>query len=390
MTPLLRKFLGHNWMLFLTVLGLLIFGVFAVYSSCWMREEADLATKWRDHILFAAAGLVVYLVASLIDYRWLKYLAIPAYLVSVGLVLMAKENVYGTEGWIKIGGFAFQPSQLMIASGIILIATIISQIQRIHSIFRHPMLRLLSAGAVAGLSVLLVLKQGDMGSAMVWIPVFAAMIVVGNIPFRYIITLSLVATLLIPFAFYFGLKPYQKTRITVLFDMLQGKKVDTAGEAWSYYNNVTAIGSGGWQGKGFKSAETMNAKGFISKTTAINDFIFVVVGEEHGFRGGLLLIVTFLFLLLQCLFIAFFSRDVMGRLIVAGVVGLIFAHTYQNIGMDLLIMPITGIPLPLISYGGTFTVIVMGLLGLVQSVWVNRHDYESSEVRSGMSVDMLD
>lgn len=392
MTPLLRKFLGHNWLLFATILGLLFLGVVAVYSSCWMRESEELSTKWRHHIIFAAFGIVTYLIASLIDYRWMKYICLPVYLISVVLVLMAKEDVYGTEGWVRFGGLQFQPSQIMIASGILLIATIISQVQRLHSWFRHPMIKLLMAGGVAGLSVLLVLMQGDMGSALVWIPVFAAMILVGNIPFRYMVTLLLLATLVIPFAFYFGLKPYQKARITVLLDMRQGKKVDTSGDAWSYYNNITAIGSGGFQGKGFKSEETMNHKGFISERTAINDFIFVVFGEHFGFRGGLLLIMTFLFLLLQCVFVAFFSRDVMGRLLVAGVVGLIFAHTYQNVGMDLLLMPITGIPLPLISYGGTFTIIVMGLLGLVQSVWVNRRDHADpeAELQGGMSVAQLD
>jgi rod shape determining protein RodA len=137
-----------------------------------------------------------------------------------------------------------------------------------------------------------------------------------------------------------------------------------------------AVGKAGWKGVGWKaSAEqgSLHAKAFIPKDTAHNDYIFAVIAEEFGFRGSLLLLTAFALLLIQGLFIAFYSRDVCGRLLACLVVALFFAHVFESIGMCVLLMPITGIPLPLVSYSGTFVVICMLLLGLVQSVWVHRN-----------------
>jgi rod shape determining protein RodA len=112
---------------------------------------------------------------------------------------------------------------------------------------------------------------------------------------------------------------------------------------------------------------------FYSETESINDFIYSVIVEEFGFRGGLMQIVGTAFLLLQCIFVAFYARDNLGRLVVVGVTGMMFAHAMQNMGMNVLMMPITGLPLPFISYGGTFLVVCMFLMGLAQSVWVHRN-----------------
>ncbi|MCX6845655.1 MAG: FtsW/RodA/SpoVE family cell cycle protein, partial [Verrucomicrobia bacterium] len=115
-----------------------------------------------------------------------------------------------------------------------------------------------------------------------------------------------------------------------------------------------------------------HAKAFIPKDTAHNDYIFAVIAEETGFRGGLIMITAFGILMVQGLIIAFYSRDVTGRLLASLVVALFFAHVFESIGMCLLLTPITGIPLPLVSYSGTFVVVCMLLLGLVQSVWIHR------------------
>jgi rod shape determining protein RodA len=264
---------------------------------------------------------------------------------------------------------------------------ILSHLHRLHPIFRNHFLRLIVAGLAGGIPFLLVLSTGDFGSAIVWMPVIAAMVLVGSIPFRYLIVVALCGMLFLPPA-YMSLKDYQKKRITVPIDMLMGKKVNIQGEGYSAHYNMLAIGSGGFTGKGFKNTETINHKGFITPATAINDFIFAVLAEEHGFRGAVLMLSGFLLLMMQCLFVAFYSRDMMGRLIVVGVVALLFAHTFQNVGMNLLLMPITGIPLPFISYGGTFVVIVMFLMGLVQSVWVHRIQYETARPE-GLNVDHL-
>lgn len=393
MTPLFRKFLGLNWLLFANILALMIFGVFAIYSACWMREQANLADKWRDQVYWMLLGLVFFFLASLVDYKWIRYLGLPVYLVATGLLIFTTffgTEINGTRAWIKVGSMLVQPSQLAIAAGVIALAVTLCSLHKLHPIFRNSFVRLVATGIIAGIPFLFVLKQGDFGSAIVWVPVCGAMVLIGNIPLRYLVVIVLTVTMFLPFAFFFGLKDYQKKRITTQIEMLQGKKVNILGEAYSAYNNLLAIGSGGWGGKGFKNPETVNNKGFISPDTAINDFIFPVLAEEHGFRGSLLMLGGFMLLLMQCIYVAFYSRDMMGRLLVVGVVGLLFAHIYQNVGMNLLIMPITGIPLPLISYGGTFTVVILFLLGLVQSVWVHRIDPNAVKIRPALQIEHLD
>jgi rod shape determining protein RodA len=144
-----------------------------------------------------------------------------------------------------------------------------------------------------------------------------------------------------------------------------------------------AVGKAGWKGVGWGAPAERNslfAKGYPSKTTTHNDYIFVVIGEELGFRGSLLLLSAYAVLLTQCLFVAFYSRDMMGRLLVSLVIALFFAHVFESIGMCVLLLPITGIPMPLVSYSGTFVVICMFLLGLVQSVWIHRNERRAAPV----------
>jgi len=232
--------------------------------------------------------------------------------------------------------------------------------------------KLALVGLACGIPFAVVILQGDFGSAMVWLPVSAALLLVGNIPFRYMVTVGLLGFMVIPWAYYFGLKPHQKERITVYADMLRGKAVDTQGSAYAASYIEKAVGSGGFNGKGRLNEKTINNLGFIPKRTAINDFIFAVWAEEMGFRGSVVILGGFTIILLQGLFIAFHARDAVGRLICVGVVALIFAHVFQHVGMNLLIMPITGIPLPFLSAGGTFVVVCMFLCGIMQSVWVHR------------------
>jgi rod shape determining protein RodA len=172
-------------------------------------------------------------------------------------------------------------------------------------------------------------------------------------------------------------------RIDLWLRMLQGQEVDTQDEGYSAHYATMAVGKAGWKGVGWGAPAERNslfAKGYPSKTTTHNDYIFVVIGEELGFRGSLLLLSAYAVLLTQCLFVAFYSRDMMGRLLVSLVIALFFAHVFESIGMCVLLLPITGIPMPLVSYSGTFVVICMFLLGLVQSVWIHRNERRAAPV----------
>jgi rod shape determining protein RodA len=172
-------------------------------------------------------------------------------------------------------------------------------------------------------------------------------------------------------------------RIEMYLESIDSGVVEKNDKNWAPYWVSTTVGKAGWKGLGWNATEergSLHDKRYIPWRTAHNDYIFAVIAEEQGFRGGLLLITAFALLLIQCLFIAFYSRDLAGRIIVGGVVGLFFAHMFESIGMCILLTPITGIPLPLVSYSGTFVVICMFLLGFVQSVWLHRSKYREVEV----------
>src|SRR6266542_4460784 len=324
MTPFLRKLLGQNWLLLVNMLALAIFGVIAIYSATPMRGDSYAADFWRKQANWVAVGFFAFMVASLIDY---------------------------------------QPAQLAIVAGIMVLALFLSQFREIH-----PMLRLLLCGAIAAAPCLFILMQPALGSVIMWIPVLLAMLFVAGLPLRYLICVILIGIAFIPIALHLGMKPYQQQRITAFIN----PEIDKQGAAWAINQSLIAIGSGGWSGKGFKAPNTQIELGFLPSTAVHNDYIFSAIGEQWGFVGGIFLIGAFALLLLTCLFVAFFAGDQLGLLLVVGMTALIFTHIFQNMGMTIAMLPITGVPLPLISYSGSFVLVIMFGLGLVNSVWIHR------------------
>ncbi|MEI8234847.1 MAG: FtsW/RodA/SpoVE family cell cycle protein [Verrucomicrobiota bacterium] len=366
MTPLLRKLLGMNWVLLVVMLGLAIFGVIAIYSCTYMREAAAYHDMWRKQSGWIAFGLLIFLVVSLTDYRWIRWGALPIYLVGlVFLVLTLLMGVKkdGARCWLKLGPLVFQPAQLAILGGILIIALFLTQFHRIH-----PMLKMLACGIMAGAPALLIMIQPDLGECLIWIPVVFAMLFVGQIPKRYLITVILIMITCMPIAYYFKLKTYQQARIIAFLD----PEIDAQGSAWAVNQTMIAIGSGGWSGKGFKAPNTQVELGYVPQTTVPNDYIFAAIGEQWGFVGGATLLIAFSVLLGTCVLVATTAADELGTLVAIGVGMLLFAHTFQNIGMCISMMPVTGVPLPLISYSGSFVAVIMFSLGLVNSVWVHR------------------
>ncbi len=365
MTPLLRKLLGMNWVLLTTTMALAIFGIVAVYSATYFNTD----DFWHKQATWVALGATVFLVTSLLDYRWIKWAALPLYLVSVVLVILTYtslgEEHGGAKCWLRIKGVGmFQPSQLCVIGGIVVIALFLSQFRKLH-----PFLKLCLIGVIVGAPMALILKQPDFGMTMVWVPIILAMLFLGGIPKRYLIALIVFgAGIALPLTMNFALKDYQRKRIVTFFD----PEIDPKGSGWAINQSMIAIGSGGFTGKGFKAPNTLVEQGFLPKTTVHTDYIFSAIGEQWGFLGGMVLLSAFALLLLSCLFTAYHAADEFGLLITVGFSAQIFFHVYQNIGMTIALMPITGLPLPLISYGGTFILMIMFALGLVNSVWVHR------------------
>jgi rod shape determining protein RodA len=381
MTPLFRKFISINWVIVLNILALTTFGVYCIYNAADGR--VGFANKWSEQVVWTIIGFVGFFVASLIDYKWLRWLAWPGYFIALGGVILVKfigtDNDVGARSWIRFGSMSVQPSQFMIVAGIIVLAVVFGDLQRWAPIFRSPALRIILGAILTVVPMALILVEPDLGSAAVWGPTFCGMILVGSIPFRYLVTLVLGVLIVLPPAYFFGLKDYQQNRIVVFRKMLFNEPLsrdDLRGDAWTQNYLQIAVGSGGLEGKGPLSRKVEGQKS-IHRTffphEAINDFISAVICEEFGFRGMLLMIAGFSMLLFQSIFVAFYARDPMGRLIVVGVVAAMMTYIFMNIGMNLLMVPITGLPLPFISYGGTFMVVVLFMFGLVQSVWVHRN-----------------
>jgi rod shape determining protein RodA len=376
-----------NWVLILVMYALLIFGVFMIESAArHLAVSSQVIDEYGSSGLYYAAmqkrwillGSFAYFMAAFIDYRWIRWLGIPFYAASMVLMVMAMQQDDSVHR-LNLLGFSFQPAQLGIASGILLIAWLIQDLPKLHRWLGAPIVRVTVIGVLSAVPFLMVMKMGDMGSALVWIPVSIVALLVGGVPFRYLTFMMLIGIGLVPILYFVVLPMVSERgpeRINTWLRMMQDKPVDISNEGYAPHNISMAVGKAYWKGAGWNATEeqgSLLAKGFIPKDTAHNDYIFAVIGEELGFRGSLLLIAAFSLLLIQALFIAFYSRDMCGRLLVCLVVALFFAHIFESIGMCVLLMPITGIPMPLVSYSGTFVVVCMLLLGLVQSVWVHRN-----------------
>lgn len=382
MTPLFRKFLGMHWILVVAIAAMLVMGVLSVHAAIHFRPEPDLNNRWNDQIRWILLGIIPFFATSLIDYKWMRWAALPAYAAGVALLLLqdAKgEIVNGQKLSVTIAGVSFQASQFAVASTILLLAFILGEAHKFVPWLRHYFIRFLAVCIVFAIPFLLMLKLKDLGTAMVMLPIAGAMLLVGNIPFRCLIAALLIGLAAAPLVFVFKLKDYQQARIKVPIDLLLEKDVDRLGYAWNLTNILTGIGSAGWEGKGVNTEPRQEGQvsmlrlGLTSHRTAHTDFIFASASESYGFRGGAAIIIGFLFILTMSLTVAYFSRDQFGRLLVVGIIAQLFAHVFEHIGMNIGILPITGIPLPLISYGGTFLILNLCLLGLIQSVWVHRN-----------------
>jgi rod shape determining protein RodA len=363
MTPFLKKILGMNWILLALSLALAVFGIVVIRSATASHD--DQSHFWVKQSYWVAFGIVVFIVVSLVDYRWIRWGALPMYFIGIIFLVMTivhGSRVNGAKSWLHIGPLNFQPAQLAVIAGIMVLALFLSQYRNMH-----PMVKLLFCGVITGAPCLLILLQPDLGEVLVWVPTVLAMLFIGSIPLRYLISIIIFGAACIPLVAYFGLHHYQFQRLTAFLD----PEIDPKGIAWDINQCLTAIGSGGWAGKGYMAPNNLIGMGYL-KAAAHTDYIFTPVAEQWGFLGSVALISAFALLLLTGLYVAYRAADDVGLLVCVGIIALMFTHICQNIGMTIALVPITGVPLPLMSYGGSFVVMVMFGLGLVNSVWVHR------------------
>jgi len=373
MNSFLRKLLGMNWLLVALAIGLSVFGVMAIYSATFMREEVYLTEMWRRQIVWLAIGIIIFFAAALIDYRaWMSNVSVPLIMYLGGLGFLALTHfigrtTYGARSWLDIGPLSFQPAQLAVISTLFLLSWLLANTENWLG-FWPTIGRILSCGAIIAPPWILILIQPDLGECLVWIPAVLALLYVGRVPKRYLLVMIIVGIAFIPVVANFGLKSYQRERLTTFLN----PDYDPQGSGWTINQSLIAIGSGGFYGKGFNAPNTQVQLGFLPSTIVHTDFIFAAIGEQLGFIGTLAVVAAFGALLLTGLLIAASATEDLGRLVAVGIVTLLFTHIFMNIGMTISITPITGVPLPLISYGGSFLVLVLLSLGVMESIWIHR------------------
>ncbi len=282
------------------------------------------------------------------------------------LVLAVGKTVHGSRSWLGLGGLGIQPAEFVKLTVIVAVAYYLFHRS---SEMRRRWGTVMTALALTGVPVLLILAQPDLGSAMVLIPICLTLALIAGVRVKHLALLILAGVLVAPLA-WTQLKSYQKDRLLVFLDPDR----DPTGAGWNLNQSLIAVGSGGLTGKGYLQG-TQNLLGYLPRTVASNDFLFSVIAEEKGFIGSVAVVGIYAVILFRGLRIAGQARDRLGLLVATGVVAMLFCHVFINIGMTIGLMPITGLPLPLLSYGGSFVLASMTALGLLQNVWIHRRTY---------------
>lgn len=345
---------------------LLSIGVAFIYSTGQQVGSKLALTFWKKQVVWITIGFSVWAFLAILDYRFFKYWSIIIYVISLFLlvyVLYFGILRYGARRWIQLGGLRLQPSELAKISVLLMIASVLS----LKKMDINKFSTMAIVGAIAVVPFLLILKEPDLGSSLVLIPTTAAIAFVAKLKWKWIVIAGIISICSVFGSYHFVLKEYQKARI----DAFLYPEKDIKNKGWNSYQSELAVGSGGMFGKGYMKG-TQNILGFLPQTVSNTDFIFSVIAEETGFIGASSVIFLYVMLLTSALRTAIVSSDLFGRYVAVGIGGLIFTHTFVNIGMSIRIMPVTGLPLPLVSYGGSFVVVTMFCLGLLQSIYARR------------------
>ena len=363
---LVESFRGRDWrhfdiQLFLYVLLLIGFGVLMGYSAGFNDPAAGngAMTQTVKTLIWAAIGLTVFFVAASFDYHWLRTLAVPIYLVVLALLtltMLVGTNLFGAQMSVTVAGLDFQFSEvskvLMVA---VLAAYLAGRRERIGRLAT-----IIVASALMAVPAFLVFRQPDLGSALVFIGILVGMLFMSGASLGW---MGLLAAAII------GASPivvgmlheYQRQRLFCFLD----PAADPQGACFQLVQALNAVGSGGWLGRGL-TVGGEGQRGYIPVQST--DFIFTVVAEDLGFVGGVVVLVLFGLLLWRILLIGWQARDAFGMMIAVGLASMILFQALVNIGMVIGVMPVTGIPLPFVTYGGSSLISLLFGMGILQSI----------------------
>ena len=355
----LDRFKDTDIGLVIIIAAIFSIALLALYSASH-RPNADIPVNYAvKQVLWMGIALCVCILIMRFGYeRFLDYgyVIFALNLLLLILVLVAGSTKFGARRWLSIGLFTLQPSELCKISVITALAKYIAS----NSNRINEKRVLLGALLICLLPMFLIIKQPDLGTAIVFIPVLLVILYVAGAKKRYILSFIIMGLGTLPFLWHI-LKPYQQKRLLVFLN----PDVDPLGAGYTVTQSKIAVGSGGVFGKGWLSG-TQNQLNFLPERHT--DFIFSVIGEEWGFAGSLLLIVFFILLIRRLSNIANLTHDGKGSILISGIVTLLWFQIFVNISMTIGLMPVVGLPLPLVSYGGSSLMTTMALIGLALSV----------------------
>ncbi|MGZ0178654.1 MAG: rod shape-determining protein RodA [Acidimicrobiales bacterium] len=349
----------------LATLGLGIVGLLGIYSATRGRDDENYVTTFVERqTIFLAIGLVLVVVTVFFDYRWLLRLAPLGFMATLGLlalVLIAGVEVNGAVSWFEFGGFRAQPSEFAKIGLIVAVAALLSRAPS----GPLPLRKLAMIIGVACLPIVLVVRQPDLGTAMVMLVITAAMLMVGRAEAHHLVFLVLVAALAVSLLINSTLlEDYQRAR----FDSFLDPESNSVA-AYNQEQAQVAIGNGGITGRGFGQG-TQTKSGLVPEQQT--DFIFTVIAEEFGFVGGTAVLAFFALLLWRLYRMARLAGDAFGSYLITGVFAMFAFQMFQSIGMTMGIMPVTGIPLPFVSSGGSSVLASYIAVGIALSVHMRR------------------
>lgn len=377
-----KKLLKHiDWFTILLVFALVGIGLISLASimaSPFDGEESSISDYMaklnlqyvKKQIVNFLVGIAAFIIVIVFDYQLFKPIIKYLYAgnVAVLLVLFAVEKTRGIQGWLVFEQIdrAIQPGELCKICIIVALAKVVSEDMERNQGTVRSFTAVAKALAICAIPTVLVMLQPDFGTAFVYICIFVLMLFIARIPWGYVGAAVAAAAVALPLGYFYVISDSQRWRIKVFLN----PELDTQNYGYNVKQSKIAIGSGQMFGKGYFSEGTLAQLRFVPERHT--DFVFAGIVEGLGFVGGTLLIVLYFALIFRWLYVAIKSKDAFGTCLVVGVMGMLLAHVFENVGMTIGLMPVTGIPLPFVSYGGSNLLTNMIGVGIVENVWMRR------------------
>lgn len=355
-----RSLRDFDWPMFILALAICALGVLQIFSATHDTKWSD---AWWKQIIYIFCGVVIMWIATLIDYHTLLSQVPAFYIISVASLIatfIVGTKIFGSRRWIGYGSFKLQISEFVKLVIVLLVARFLTELKT-EQLELHDLLKL---GGLVALPMGLVMSQPDLGTALTYLPILAVGVFLAGLRWQYAAAIVLVVATVLPVSFVF-LKDYQKARLVSFLNPAS----DPKGTGYQVIQSQIAVGSGALWGRGVtRGSQTQN--GFLP--VPHTDFIFSAFAEEHGFVGVVVVLGLYFLLLMQIVQNAQLAPDKAGMYVCMGVGALLLFHVLVNVGMVVGKMPVTGIPLPLMSSGGSNILSIFLMLGLVNNVRLRR------------------